>query len=67
MAMLIRNLVRDEAGATTAEYALILALFGSGITGAAFLLGDAIGGSMKNAGDEIVDCTLVIKASVVGC
>lgn len=45
MTNFIRNFVRDENGAAAAEYALILAIVGAGIAGAAF----ALGGSIKNA------------------
>ena len=43
------NLLKDEAGASAAEYALILAIVGTGIAVAAFLLGGAITGAMDDA------------------
>ena len=43
------NLLNDESGASAAEYALILAIVGTGIAGAAFLLGGAISGAMNTA------------------
>ena len=46
------NLLMDDSGASAAEYALILAIVGTGIAAAAFALGGAISGAMTNA----VDC-----------
>ncbi len=45
----IRDFVRDDCGAAAAEYALILAIVGAGIAGAAFYLGGKISTSMTNA------------------
>ena len=44
------NMLRDEAGASAAEYALILAIVGAGIAVAAFGLGESISGAMDDAG-----------------
>lgn len=41
--------VRDEAGAAAAEYALILAVVGAGIAGAATLLGGQIKAKIDKA------------------
>ena len=49
MKTFIKNFVRDESGASAAEYALILAIVGTGIAGAAYALGGAIKTSMSNA------------------
>lgn len=49
----LRNFVRDESGAAAAEYALILAVVGAGIAGAAFALGGAVKGAMESATTEI--------------
>ena len=38
----MKNLWQDEDGASAAEYALILAIVGAGIAGAAIVLGGAI-------------------------
>ena len=43
------NMVRDDSGASAAEYALILAIVGTGIAFAAFSLGGAIANSMNSA------------------
>ena len=44
-----KNLWNDEGGASAAEYALILAIVGTGIALAAFQLGGAIKGAMNKA------------------
>lgn len=45
---------RDENGASAAEYALILAIIGSGIAVAAVTLGGSIAGAMNAASDCIL-------------
>lgn len=45
----LKNFLRDESGASAAEYALILAIVGAGIALAAYNLGGAIGNSMNAA------------------
>jgi len=45
--------LRDESGASAAEYALILAIVGIGIVVAARGLAGAIGGAMNNAATTI--------------
>jgi pilus assembly protein Flp/PilA len=46
-------MLKDESGASAAEYALILAIVGTGIAIAALLLGSAIGNSMNSAANCI--------------
>lgn len=48
-----KNLWNDQSGASAAEYALILAIVGTGIAAAAWTLGGAIGDAMNNAKDCI--------------
>lgn len=43
------NMLRDEAGASAAEYALILAIVGSAIALAAIGLGNTISNSLNSA------------------
>lgn len=50
---MIKKLWNDESGAAAAEYALILAIVGSGIALAAFTLGGAISNAMNSASDCI--------------
>jgi len=49
----IKNFLRDESGASAAEYALILAVVGSGIAVSAVALGGAIGDAIDTATTEI--------------
>jgi pilus assembly protein Flp/PilA len=49
MVTFIKTLLADDAGASAAEYALILAIVGTGIAGAAVYLGSTIGNSMNTA------------------
>ena len=49
MTKFLKNFAADESGASAAEYALILAIVGSGIAVAAFTLGGAISGAMNTA------------------
>lgn len=51
------NLLRDESGASAAEYALILAIVGSALAIAAIGLGNTISGSMNTQASRITDCT----------
>ena len=46
------KMLRDDSGASAAEYALILAIVGAGIAGAAV----ALGGSIKTAMDDAGNC-----------
>ena len=47
------KMLRDESGASAAEYALILAIIGAGIAIASFALGEAISNAMGTASDCI--------------
>jgi pilus assembly protein Flp/PilA len=47
------NMLRDESGASAAEYALILAIVGSAIALASIALGGAISGAMNRASNCI--------------
>ena len=51
----VKSFVRDECGASAAEYALILAIVGSGIAVAAFTLGTNISTAMTDAGGCIAN------------
>ncbi|MEE1877285.1 Flp family type IVb pilin [Altererythrobacter litoralis] len=50
---ILKNFLRDEAGASAAEYALILAIVGAAIVLGAIALGGAIGDEMDSAADCI--------------
>lgn len=47
------NMLRDDRGASAAEYALILAIIGAVIALAALYLSDAIGEAMNDTADCI--------------
>ena len=53
MTKFINDFFRDESGAAAAEYALILAIVGAGIAGAAYYLGQEVSKGITGAGDEI--------------
>lgn len=50
------NLLKDQSGASAAEYALILAIVGSALAIAAIGLGNTISGSMNTQANRITDC-----------
>jgi pilus assembly protein Flp/PilA len=58
MTKFFRDFLRDQSGAAAAEYALILAIVGAGIAGAAVALGGSISGAMNAASSRISDCTV---------
>jgi pilus assembly protein Flp/PilA len=49
MVKFVKSFVMDESGASAAEYALILAIIGTVIAGAAIALSGAIGGALNDA------------------
>ena len=55
------NMLRDDSGASAAEYALILAIVGTGIAVAAIALGGSISTAMTKAG------TCVTTHTAAGC
>ncbi|MEP5938638.1 MAG: Flp family type IVb pilin [Erythrobacter sp.] len=59
-----KTFLRDESGASAAEYALILAVVGAGIALAAFNLGSAIGVSINAATTEVQTCS---AGNTTGC
>ena len=50
------KMLRDESGASAAEYALILAIVGSALAVAALVLGNTISNSMNVQASRIVNC-----------
>ena len=51
------KMLKDESGASAAEYALILAIVGAGIAVAAYNLGTSISTAMSKTGDCIAQGT----------
>jgi pilus assembly protein Flp/PilA len=56
MKTFLKNFVRDESGASAAEYALIIAIVGIGIGAAALALGANVSSAIGNASDEVNAC-----------
>ena len=54
--MTFKKMLRDDSGASAAEYALILAIVGSGLAVAALFLGNTISNSMNTQANRIVAC-----------
>jgi pilus assembly protein Flp/PilA len=52
------KMIKDESGASAAEYALILAIVGTGIAVAALFLGGTIGNAVNGAGNCINNPTV---------
>ena len=50
------NMLKDQSGASAAEYALILAIVGSALAIAAIGLGNTISGSMNTQASRITNC-----------
>jgi pilus assembly protein Flp/PilA len=50
------NMLKDQSGASAAEYALILAIVGSALAIAAIGLGNTISTAMNTAGSRIAAC-----------
>jgi len=53
MKSLLKHFWEDQSGAAAAEYALILAIVGSGLAVAALFLGNSVGNALKTAGNKI--------------
>ncbi len=63
----ITKLLKDESGASAAEYALILAIVGTGIAAGAAYLGGQISRALNGAGDKVCEApsggTTICKAA----
>ena len=57
------SFIKDESGASAAEYALILAIVGAGIALAAYTLGKNISNAMGAVGTKIGTCTASTPSS----
>ena len=65
---ILKKLWNDESGASAAEYALILAIVGTGIALAAFNLGDAISDAMGDAENCINNsANLTSSSTTISC
>jgi pilus assembly protein Flp/PilA len=57
MKTFLKTFLKDESGASAAEYALILAVVGVAIGGAALLLADEIGTAMGESAARVDACS----------
>lgn len=56
MTTFLKTFIKDESGASAAEYALILAVVGVAIGAGALVLGDNVGVAIKNAAEDVGEC-----------
>lgn len=56
MKTFFQNFLKNESGASAAEYALIIAIVGVGIGAAALALGGNVTAAVGNASDEVYKC-----------
>ena len=56
MKTFIKTFLKDESGASAAEYGLILAIVGVAIGAAALGLGQQVQKSIEGAADDVYDC-----------
>lgn len=61
--MTLRDFLRDENGAASAEYALILTILGSGMAAAIFFFGSQVSVSITDTGNDITICTTTADSS----
>ena len=52
----LKTFLKDESGASAAEYALIIAVVGVGIGAAALILGNNVANAVGTAAAEVHDC-----------
>ena len=60
LAKFLNSVWQDESGASAAEYALILAIVGTGLALGAFQLGTAVSGAM----DEATTCVSQVGGNI---
>ena len=64
MKTFLKNFVRDESGASAAEYALIIAIVGVGIGAAALALGNNVTAAIGGAANDVNDCNTAVGTGV---
>lgn len=62
MKTFLKTFLKDESGASAAEYALIIAVVGVGIGAAALVLGANVETAVGNAANEVDNCNSVDTA-----
>lgn len=60
MKTFLKQFLRDESGASAAEYALIIAVVGVGIGAAALILGDNVATAVGNAANDVHNCNTAV-------
>ena len=65
MTKFIKTFIRDESGASAAEYALIIAIVGVGIGAAALALGANVKAAIGESSDEVYACNNATSAAAV--
>jgi pilus assembly protein Flp/PilA len=65
MTKFFTTFLRDESGASAAEYALIIAIVGVGVGAAALALGANVKVAIGNASNEVYDCNNNTSVSAV--
>ena len=63
MTNFIKTFIRDESGASAAEYALIIAIVGVGVGAAALALGGHVKAAIGNASNEVYACNNAASAA----
>lgn len=63
MTKFFREFLRDESGASAAEYALILAIVGAGIGAAALALGTNVDNAISGAAKAVENCSVQADGS----
>ena len=66
MKSFINTFLRDESGASAAEYALILAVVGVAIGAGALALGQNVGVAITKSSDKVRDCGTLSDGTAPG-
>ncbi|MBB4615661.1 Flp family type IVb pilin [Novosphingobium taihuense] len=56
MTKFFANFLRDESGASAAEYVILTGVMGALVAGGAFAFGGKLKSGMSTSGDKIVSC-----------
>lgn len=56
MTKFFANFLRDESGASAAEYVILVGVMGALVAGGAFIFGDKLQTALTNAGDKTIAC-----------
>jgi len=65
MKTFLKTFLKDESGASAAEYALIIAIVGVGIGAAALALGNNVTAAIGDAANDVHDCNSASNATGV--